>query len=132
VKRFLDETTAAARKRVWLEPAAANLLEEHAWPGNVRQLQNTIQRLVALNPPGPVSADTLRPLLSQPLAGAEDEEASGELDEVERRQILKVLQETGGNKTKAAEILGIQRRTLYKKLARIEREAGESETREVA
>ncbi|MBI3465017.1 MAG: helix-turn-helix domain-containing protein [Planctomycetes bacterium] len=45
-----------------------------------------------------------------------------ELDAVERQQILRVLDQTGGNKTQAAEILGIQRRTLYKKLARIERD----------
>lgn len=43
---------------------------------------------------------------------------------MERRQILHIHQETGGNKAKAAEILGIQRRTVYKKLARIERERG--------
>jgi DNA-binding NtrC family response regulator len=122
VKRFLDETTAAAHKRVWLEETAGRLLEEHAWPGNVRQLQNTIQRLVALNPPGPISADSLRPLLSEPPMEAEEEETSAELSEVERRQILRVLEETGGNKTKAAELLGIQRRTLYKKLARLARE----------
>jgi DNA-binding NtrC family response regulator len=126
VRRFLDEATAAAGKRIWFEPKAGRLLEEHSWPGNVRQLQNTIQRLVALNSPGPVSADTLRPLLGEPGSEAEEQEASAELSEVERRQILKVLEETGGNKTKAAEILGIQRRTLYKKLARMERERGAS------
>jgi DNA-binding NtrC family response regulator len=66
----------------------------------------------------------LRPFLEPQTHDVEEEESSGELDEMERRQILRVLQETGGNKTKAAEILGIQRRTLYKKLARIEREHG--------
>ena len=122
VRRFLEEATEAASKRVWLEPAAERLLEAHAWPGNVRQLQNTIQRAVALTPPGPISADTLRPLLGGLPVGTESDESSGELSAVERRQILKVLEEAGGNKTKAAEILGIQRRTLYKKLSRIERE----------
>ena len=121
VKRFLDEATIAAHKRIWLEPEAQRLLDQYSWPGNVRQLQNTIQRLVALSAPGPVSTAALRPLLQDPFAEADEEDASSELSELERRQILRVLRETGGNKTKAAEILGIQRRTLYKKLARMER-----------
>jgi DNA-binding NtrC family response regulator len=93
-----------------------------AWPGNVRQLKATLQRLVALRVPGPISEASLRPFLSLQAQSAEEEDRTGELDELERRQILRVLQETDGNKTKAAEILGIQRRTLYKKLARIERD----------
>ena len=100
------------------------MLNDSAWPGNVRQLKGTIQRIVALSVPGPISEEALRPFLIQQTRDAEEDEPSGELNEMERRQILRVLQETGGNKTKAAEILGIQRRTLYKKLARIERERG--------
>jgi DNA-binding NtrC family response regulator len=123
VKRFLSEATAAQR-RVWLEPAAEQLLNDSEWPGNVRQLKGTIQRIVALSVPGPISEEALRLYLGNQTQNAEEEEPTGELDEIERRQILRVLQETGGNKTKAAEILGIQRRTLYKKLARIERERG--------
>ena len=122
VKRFFGEATAGSPRRVWLEPGAERLLNDSTWPGNVRQLKGTIQRIVALSVPGPISEETLRPLLIQQTQDAEEQEATGELSEIERRQILRVLQETGGNKTKAAEILGIQRRTLYKKLARIERE----------
>lgn len=124
VKRFFNEATAAAQRRVWLEPGAEQLLNDSAWPGNVRQLKGIIQRIVALSVPGPISEQILRPFLTNQTQGAEEEEPAGELDEMERRQILRVLQETGGNKTKAAEILGIQRRTLYKKLARLERERG--------
>ena len=121
MKRFLSDATEAARKRIWLEPDAARLLNEYVWPGNERQLRSTIQRLVALGAPGPVTEAALRPLLTDPLREAAEEPA-GELSELERRQILRVLQETGGNKTKATEMLGIQRGTLYKKLARMERE----------
>ncbi len=121
VKRFLSASTDAAQRRVWLEPGAEQLLNDHAWSGNVRQLKATLQRIVALSVPGPISEEALRPFLSLQAQGAEEEDQTGELEELERRQILHVLQETGGNKTKAAEILGIQRRTLYKKLARIER-----------
>jgi DNA-binding NtrC family response regulator len=124
VKRFFSEATAASQRRVWLEPGAERLLNESAWPGNVRQLKGTIQRIVALSVPGPISEEVLRPFLIHQTQEAEEDEPTGELNEMERRQILRVLQETGGNKTKAAEILGIQRRTLYKKLARIEREHG--------
>ncbi|MDE3168017.1 MAG: sigma-54-dependent Fis family transcriptional regulator, partial [Acidobacteriota bacterium] len=99
VKRFLGEATAAAQKPVWLKPDAEALLHEHAWPGNVRQLRSTIQRLVALGAPGPVTADALLPMIGGTPTGAdvEDEEPASELSEMERRQILRVLQETGGN-----------------------------------
>ncbi len=119
VKRFLGEATVAGQRRVWFSPEAEHLLNQFDWPGNVRQLRSTIQRVVALAAVGQVSEETLRSFLIDPLAEEEGEPAS-ELSEVERRQILRVLRETGGNKTKAAEILGIQRRTLYKKLARLE------------
>jgi DNA-binding NtrC family response regulator len=122
VKRFLSEATEAAHKRIWLAPPAERLLNEYVWPGNVRQLRSTIQRLVAFGAAGPVTEAALRPLLTDPLHEA-DEEPASELGELERRQILRVLQEAGGNKTRAAEILGIQRRTLYKKLARMERDS---------
>ncbi len=114
IRRFLTQV----ERRTWLEPAAGRYLHEYDWPGNVRQLENLIRRLAALGPAGPISEQAVRELLA---TGAEAEEAeSGELGEVERRQILRVLAQTGGNKTRAAEILGIQRRTLYKKLERIE------------
>jgi two-component system, NtrC family, response regulator AtoC len=124
VKRFFSEATAATQRRVWLEPGAERLLNDSDWPGNVRQLKGTIQRVVALSVPGPISDETLRLFLVRQTPDPEAEEPTGELNEMERRQILRVLQETDGNKTKAAEILGIQRRTLYKKLARLERERG--------
>lgn len=129
VKHFLEGATAAAQKRIWLTSDAFSALEQHSWPGNVRQLQNTVSRLVALSPPGPVSAVDIRAAVTSAQSGAGDqatddsgEDEVKELDELERRQILRVLEETRGNKTRAAEILGIQRRTLYKKLARMERE----------
>jgi transcriptional regulator with PAS, ATPase and Fis domain len=124
VKRFFSEDTTAAQRRVWLEPSAERLLNDSVCPGNVRQLKGTIQRIVALSVPGPISEEALRPFLIQQTQDAEEDEPPGELNDRERRQILRVLLEAGGNKTKAAEILGIQRRTLYKKLARIERERG--------
>lgn len=122
VRRFLEQAASAAGKRIWLEPAALAALEQFDWPGNVRHLRNTIHRLVAFLPPGPISEEDVQRELSLPDQAAETSEETGALDELERKHILRVLEQAGGNKTRAAEILGIQRRTLYKKLARIERE----------
>ena len=116
-RHFLEQALAGGEKRLWLEEEAVAELKRHDWPGNVRQLENLMRRLAALSPPGPLTADAVREALRPPEEGEEEE--TGDLSEVERRHILKVLEQTGGNKTKAAEILGIQRRTLYKKLARI-------------
>lgn len=128
VKHFLETATAAAQRKMWLTAEALSALEQYTWPGNVRQLQNTISKLIALSPPGPVSALDIREAIASAPAGAAGEADDAgeddirELDELERRQILRVLEETGGNKTRAAAVLGIQRRTLYKKLARMDRE----------
>ncbi len=118
--RFLNEASAASAKKVWLGEGVIGYLELQDWPGNVRQLENLIARLVAMMPEGPVTVDDVRHVLEREEPAATEEPVA--LDDVEKRQILRVLAQTGGNKTKAAEILGIQRRTLYKKLERIERE----------
>jgi len=120
VQRFLEQASQQSGKRAWLSREAAILIENYDWPGNVRELQNVIARVMALSPPGPIQEADVQELLVDREAGSEDEPA--ELSARERQQILRVLKEVGGNKTRAAEILGIQRRTLYKKLARIERE----------
>ena len=122
VRRFMEQSAAEAGKRVWLEPNALGALEQFDWPGNVRHLRNTLHRLVAFSPPGPISEGDVRREWSWPGQSVETEEDAGALDDLERRHILRVLEQAGGNKTRAAEILGIQRRTLYKKLARMERE----------
>ena len=116
VKRFLDEACGKAGKNLWLAGGAVDALAQYEWPGNVRQLQNVIRRLVAMEPPGAIPEEAVRRELE---AGEAEDEATG-LDAVERQHIQRVLEQTEGNKTKAAEILGIQRRTLYKKLARMQ------------
>ncbi|MDP2999080.1 MAG: sigma-54 dependent transcriptional regulator [Bryobacterales bacterium] len=123
VRRFLGEACESSGRKTWFDSEAERLLEQCDWPGNVRQLQNVIRRLVALEPPGAVSQEVLKRQLEESSRPAPEEEPM-ELEAVERQQILRALDQAGGNKTRAAEILGIQRRTLYKKLARIEREQG--------
>jgi DNA-binding NtrC family response regulator len=121
VKRFLDDACENSDKRSWFEADASKLLAEFDWPGNVRQLQSLVRRLVAMESAGAISAVVVQRELEQNQRGESEEEIT-ELDAVERQHIMKVLKQADGNKTKAAEILGIQRRTLYKRLARMESE----------
>jgi DNA-binding NtrC family response regulator len=100
---------------------ARELLQRHDWPGNVRELENVIARALALNPSGVIApAD-----LPEPLRGAGPPPARGlallpgyrpPLDELSRRYAALVLAEHGGNKTRAAEALGIDRKTLHRLL----------------
>ncbi len=116
IRRFME-----GAQGVWLEPEAVEVLADQPWPGNVRQLQNAVARLAALRPSGAITREDALAAVSgpDPEPSAAEEEESTQLSELERRQILKVLEQTGGNKTRAAELLGIQRRTLYKKLERM-------------
>jgi DNA-binding NtrC family response regulator len=125
VRRILAEACGARGKNIWFDSACEQILLQHDWPGNVRQLQNVVRRLVTLEPPGAVSEAVLRRHFEESIRPAADDEEPVELNAVERQQIQRVLEQTGGNKTRAAELLGIQRRTLYKKLARMERDRGE-------
>jgi two-component system, NtrC family, response regulator AtoC len=99
-----------------ITPEARELLIRYDWPGNVRELENVIARALALNPSGLVVPEDLPDRLrglppGVPAPGSSDRPT---LDEVERRYAAQVLAETGGNKTRAAEILGIDRKTLYR------------------
>ncbi|MCC6857115.1 MAG: sigma-54-dependent Fis family transcriptional regulator [Bryobacterales bacterium] len=90
-------------------------LEECTWPGNVRQLQHLIERLVILAPGARLDGEAVRDALA---AMESREHAAETLAEAEAEQIRRVLAATGGNKSRAAQILGIERKTLYRKLER--------------
>jgi two-component system nitrogen regulation response regulator NtrX len=117
---FLREfTTAYGRKPKELTPEAYQLLTEHLWPGNVRELKNLIERIVILNPQVRVDArhiplNTLRRQPERP------PDRFGSLQEVreaaERDYILKKLEEAHGNVTRTAELLGLERSNLYRKM----------------
>ncbi len=102
-----------------LSPEARDLLAAYDWPGNVRELENVIARALALSPSGVILPEdlpeALRAATGAP-AGPLPAEAADRptLAELERRYAAQVLRETGGNKTRAAEILGIDRKTLYR------------------
>jgi DNA-binding NtrC family response regulator len=102
-----------------VSPQAREVLQAYDWPGNVRELENVVARALALNPSGVVTPADLPSLVR----GGGAELARGlplppafrpTLDELSRRYAALVLAETGGNKTKAAELLGIDRKTLYR------------------
>ncbi len=117
--RFARNATARARRDVRLVEEAVEALVTHAWPGNVRELENTVERLVLAARGGRITAvdvhETLRPRAP---VGAPAFADLPTLDQLEQRYILHVLEAAGGNRTRAARMLGIDRRTLYRMAAR--------------
>jgi DNA-binding NtrC family response regulator len=108
-------------KVVGMTSAAADKLLGYAWPGNVRELQNCIERAVALARLDQIGVDDLpekiRDFKSTRVVVESDDPAELlPMDEVERRYVLRVLDAVGGNKTLASQVLGFDRRTLYRKL----------------
>jgi DNA-binding NtrC family response regulator len=99
---------------------AMAVLTAYAWPGNVRELRNALERAATLAPGREISTDDLPPRIRDAgTATARVADASRRnlpLRDLERAYILEVLRQTAGNKSKAAEILGLDRKTLYRKL----------------
>ncbi len=135
VKRYASQM---GRPEPQITADALSRLREFTWPGNVRQLQNTIEYAVVLAKENVITADSLPPELllsaelrdqlavlstpasngAQHVESVDAESASLNLDDRERRAILQALAQTHGNKLKAARILGIHRPTLYNKMKR--------------
>ena len=117
-QHFVQRYAAAFDKKVTgISPEAAKRLLGHAWPGNVRELQNTIERAVALTRHEQIIVDDLPQPLRKYTRGRTGLAPAtlASLDEVERFHITAVMTATGGNRTAAAEILGVDRRTLHRK-----------------
>jgi two-component system response regulator HydG len=123
-QRFVEKFAAAAGQRVTgLSPAAAEKLLSYPWPGNVRELSNCMERAVALARYEQIGLEDLPEKIRQHQAkhvvvATDDPAELLSLEEVERRYIQRVLEAVRGNKTRAAEILQLDRATLYRKLAR--------------
>jgi two-component system response regulator HydG len=122
-QRFVDHFAALAGKGVsGIASGAAEKLLSYPWPGNVRELRNCIERAVTLTRYDAISPDDLpekiRDYQGRPwLATANDPDEIAPLEEIERRYILGVLDAVGGNKSLAAQKLGMNRKTLYRRLA---------------
>jgi two-component system response regulator AtoC len=123
-QHFLQRHQANGPQRVvGLKSAAADKLLSYPWPGNVRELQNCIERAVALTQFDHIGLDDLPERIrefktSRITIESNDPAELLPMEEVERRYILRVLEAVGGNKTLAAQVLGFDRRTLYRKLER--------------
>jgi DNA-binding NtrC family response regulator len=113
LKKYNERYGLSAR----LTESGLKVMEEYTWPGNVRQLQHMMERLVILALGGRVDEAAVR----EAVLDTQPREHGGEtLADAETDQIRKVLAATGGNKSRAARILGIERKTLYRKLERLE------------
>jgi two-component system response regulator HydG len=120
-QHFIEELARRmGRDVVGLTASCAAKLIAYPWPGNVRELSNVIERAVALTRSSRLTVEDLPEQLRGYNAAAvvtlpDLAQELVPLDEIERRYILRVLDATGGNKTLAAQILGVHRRTLYRK-----------------
>ena len=120
---FLQKSQRVGGRVVGLKSGAAERLVAYPWPGNVRELQNCIERAVALSQFDHIGVDDLPERIGRfkPTRIAVDGVTPASIlpmDEVERRYITQVLEALGGNKASAARLLGMDRRTLYRKLER--------------
>ena len=130
VERFLKDFTKTYGGNVTdISPKALDALMSYEWPGNIRQLRNVIEKMIVLATGKTLSEDDLpyeivtktdaQTIQEEPVRATTRPQANvttESLAESEKRQILAVLNEVDGNKTKAAEKLGISRRTLHRKL----------------
>lgn len=113
VDYFLTNLRPDQEKYQIVENAMVAILS-YNWPGNVRELRNVIERSIILSENGLI---TERCLPRELVEGPDQQRSPLALNEVERNHILKMVEFYGGNKQKAAETLGISRKTLYRKLA---------------
>ena len=109
VNRYLREFGGKS-----VSPDAMRLLESYQWPGNVRELRNAVEKMCVLSSSGEIGVDDVPDEMKRDVTMTLS--VSGTLGETEKAKILAVLEEVGGNRTKAAERLGISRRTIYRKL----------------
>ena len=119
VNHFLQKINLELKTSVFkLQSGVLDRLMQHPWAGNVRELENIVQRLVVMTDSDVIDAPDLPRLMRH--AGVRESGLHRTLDEVEAAHIRAVLASSGGNKTRAAEILGIDRRTLHRKMKRLE------------
>ncbi len=122
VSRFLKEFAAENGGRVkGIDAPALKMLEDYSWPGNVRQLRNVIEKMVVLAMGEKLTVDDVPMEVRTTPTPAPTEIAAvttspSTLEDIEKERILSTIESCKGNKSKAAEILGISRRTLHRKL----------------
>ncbi len=123
-RALLERVVARSEREIHgFSADAAATLSAYAWPGNVRELANSIEHAVALARGERIEVSDLPERLRKPRSDAPPGPGASDgsllsLDEIERRHILRVLDAVGGKRGRAAEILGVDRKTLYRKLER--------------
>ncbi len=123
-QHFVQHFSRVVAKQVaGVSTAAAEKLLAYSWPGNVRELRNCIERAVALTRFEEIAVEDLPEKVqnyrrSRVVVDLDDTAHLVSMEEVERRYILRVLEAVGGQRTKAAQILSLDRKTLYRKLER--------------
>ena len=116
---FLKRHSRRIGRRVAAHPEVVEMLSSHGWPGNVRELENMVERAIALNTSGMLTAADFGEYMTK----KESRSAlfSGDLvslEEIERQYISHVIERCSGNMSRAAEVLQIDRRTLYRMMER--------------
>jgi len=116
---FLDKYSRKLDKTVAVAPGLVETLGSYHWPGNVRELENVVERAVTLNHTGILNLDDLPPEIVTPQEPApSDDRKLLSLEEMEAQHVKRVIAAVDGNMTKAAEILKVDRRTLYRMVER--------------
>lgn len=124
ISHFIGEANRDLSRTVkHIAPDALQLLKEYQWPGNLRELRNTIRRMVLLSTDDTATHAALPEEMLSALSGSSVTKPVGNdlkaiQEMTEKQQIEKVLREVNGNKSKAAKILNIDRKTLYNKMER--------------
>jgi transcriptional regulator with PAS, ATPase and Fis domain len=120
VAHFLERFNQRNQRPVVITDETLRLLTAMAWPGNVRELENMIERLAIFSTTGEITMEDVESerIRSAP-ATSNDEPVPTTLRDMERQHIVRVLRETGGNKSQAAKRLGIERKTLHQKVLRL-------------
>ncbi len=104
-------------RKLRLAPAAERLLRAYGWPGNVRELRNVMERAAILANGSLILPGDLSPQLQKaPVSSVPASVLVGDMGEIQRRAVLEALEKTGGNKTRAAALLGMSRRNFIYKL----------------
>jgi len=121
LQHFIEKFAAAAKRQVdGIEADALAALKSYDWPGNIRELEHTIERAVLLGKGSRIGLEDLPPNVvatgQSSIVMAQALTRQLTLRDLEREYVAKVLESTNGNKTEAAKILGVDRTTLYRKL----------------
>ncbi|WP_051273209.1 sigma-54-dependent transcriptional regulator [Desulfotruncus alcoholivorax] len=118
IRKYQEEYMVVAEN---ISPEAMDILQKYSWPGNVRELKNVVHSMVSLATREVIGVENVPDHIRAAVKldnGRRGADCELTLDELEKNHILNVIQKTGGNKSKAAAILGISVKTLYNKLHR--------------